>query len=335
LNTFIECALFVAGLAFGSFLNVCITRIPRDESIVRPRSHCRECGHFIGWRDNIPVLSFLLLRGRCRACSVTIPYRYPAVELLTAVVFSACYLLYGPTWITLKFCILGFLLIGLIFMDAETGLLPHEFTYPGIGLGLALSWPIPFDPAGTWLLLLIFHKHVDSIRWLSLLDSALGALVGAAFFYLAWAMYYLARKRHGLGFGDIALIAMTGAFLGLKLNVLVLVCGPILTVMYILVLLVRELLRPRSQGPAPALCDAEVLATAQHGLSGADGIPTATAWETHKDPIQPAADAKHETQEEPPFLERELPFGVFLGICALLTIFFGEAAWTWYLGKFR
>ena len=337
MNIFIEGVLFVAGLAFGSFLNVCITRIPRDESIVRPRSHCRECGQPIGWRDNIPVLSFLLLRGRCRACRATIPYRYPLVELLTAVVFALCYQWYGPAWITLKFCILAFLLIGLIFMDAETGLLPHEFTYPGIVLGLALSWPIPFDSSGTSLLLFVFRQHIESVRWLSLLDSTLGALLGAAFFYLAWAMYYLARKRHGLGFGDIALIAMSGAFLGLKLNVLVLVAGPILTVMYIVVLLVRVGFRPRSpKQVVPAPAGAAVLAGAQHAACAGDEIPAPNVSQAETKSAQPAADAALEAHDEPPpFLERELPFGVFLGICALLTIFFGEAAWTWYLGKFR
>src|ERR1044071_8498380 len=100
----IEFPLFAAGLAFGSFLNVCITRIPRDESIMRPGSHCRECGERIVWYDNIPLLSFVLLRARCRECCARIPFRYPAVELLTGLVFAACYSWYDPTWLTLKYC---------------------------------------------------------------------------------------------------------------------------------------------------------------------------------------------------------------------------------------
>ncbi len=316
MDRFFECALFVAGLAFGSFLNVCITRIPRDESIVRPPSYCRACGNPIRWRDNIPVLGFLLLRGRCRECGSRIPYRYPAVELLTAVVFAACYAWFGPTWLTLKFCVFGFLLIGLIFMDAETGLLPHEFTYPGIVLGLAFSWIAPGDSAGTWLLLLAFQKHIQSIRSLALLDSVVGALVGAGFFYLAWALYYLTRKRHGLGFGDIALMAMSGAFLELKLNLLVIVCAPIITLVYILGLLAREafLLRTRRS-------DDESRA-AMAGLEG------------QSQPLRSPSQADSEAAGEPPFLQRELPFGVFLGACSLAAIFFGEAAWSWYLGRF-
>lgn len=293
MNLFYECALFVAGLAFGSFLNVCITRIPNDESIVRPPSHCRECGQPLRWRDNIPVFSFLWLRGRCRQCGSRIPYRYLAVELLTAVFFAACYARFGPTLLTLKFCVFGCLLIGLIFMDAETGLLPHEFTYPGIVLGLVFAWIVPGDSAGTWLLLLAFHTHIASVRALSLLDSVIGAFVGAGFFYIAWALYYLTRKRHGLGFGDIALMGMSGAFLGLKLNLFVIVCGPIVTLAYILALLVWEAFRPR-------------------GASA------------------PGAEADN----EPPFLQRELPFGVFIGACALAAIFVGEAAWAWYLRGF-
>ena len=314
LNTFFECVLFLAGLVFGSFLNVCITRIPREESIIHPASHCRECGKPVRWFDNVPVVSFLLLRGRCRACGTRIPYRYPAVELLTGLVFAACYVWYGPTWLTAKFCLFAFLLIGLIFMDAETGLLPHQFTYTGIVLGLTLSWLLPSDSAGTSFLLLVFRRHIESIRWLSLLDGVLGALVGAGFFYLAWALYYLARKRHGLGFGDIALTAMTGAFLGLKLNLLVIFCAPLVTVVYILALLLYEQIRTPAQ-------TREVPAGSR---SAGDTLPSTAEDE----------DAAYQTNEPAPFLQRELPFGVFLGACALAAIFFGEAAWRWYLARF-
>ena len=126
-----ECALFVIGLAFGSFLNVCISRIPRDESVISPRSRCPACGAFLRWHDNIPLLSWLLLRRRCRDCGSRISLRYPIVELLTAVLFTACYGSFGSTLVTVKLCIFCFLLVGLIFMDAETGLLPREFTYTG------------------------------------------------------------------------------------------------------------------------------------------------------------------------------------------------------------
>ena len=244
MDRLLECALFVTGLAFGSFLNVCISRIPNDESVVRPRSHCRSCGAALGWRDNIPLLSWVLLRGRCRNCGARISLRYPAVELLTALLFLACYLSFGWTLLALKFCVFSFLLVGLIFMDAETGLLPREFTYSGIVIGLTFAWFVATDYAATALLLRAFGRRVPNVHWLSLLDSFLGGLIGAGFFFLAWALYYLVRKRHGLGFGDIALMGVSGTFLGLKLVFLVIFCAPLLGVLFAVVLLVREAFRP-------------------------------------------------------------------------------------------
>lgn len=248
MDRLLECAFFLAGLAFGSFLNVCISRIPRDESVVTPPSHCTACGARILWRDNIPLLSWLVLRGRCRHCGTRISPRYPAVELLTALLFVGCYLSFGWTLLALKFCIFGFLLIGLIFMDAETGLLPREFTYSGIVLGLILAWFVPVDSTVTELLLRIYRRPPLSAHWVSLMDSVLAGVIGAGFFYLAWAAYYLARKRHGLGFGDVTLIGMSGTFLGVKLTLLVIFCAPLVTLVYVFFLLVRQTLSPKA-GP--------------------------------------------------------------------------------------
>lgn len=241
----------LAGLAFGSFLNVCISRIPRDESVVTPPSHCPACGKRIGWRDNIPIISWLALRGRCRQCGIRISLRYPAVELLTALLFLACYVSFGWTLLTLKFCIFGFLLIGLIFMDAETGLLPREFTYSGIVLGLIFAWFVPVDASATELLLRIYRIQSPSGHWVSLMDSVLAGVVGAGFFYLAWALYYLARKRHGLGFGDVTLMGMSGTFLGVKLTALVIFCAPLITVLYVFLLLGRAAVVRTAPGEPP------------------------------------------------------------------------------------
>ncbi len=297
LTLFFECALFVVGLALGSFLNVCISRIPRSQSIVAPRSHCPACGTSIRWYDNVPVLSWILLRRRCRACGTPISLRYPAVELLTAFFFVASFALYGTSWLTVKSCVFCFLLLGLIFMDAETGLLPREFTYSGIVLGLALSCLAPTDSSGTQLFLRTYGWQTAFPGWeLPLLDALLGALVGAGFFYVAWALYYLVRKRHGMGFGDIALMAMSGTFLGLKLTVFVLFTAPLLGAVYAVGLLVRNAVKR-----APAVSSAE-------------------------------EDASPSTREM--FSSGEFPFGVFLGACSLAAIFVGEAAWRWYLGFF-
>lgn len=248
MDRLLECVLFVVGLIFGSFLNVCISRIPRDESIVSPPSHCPRCGTAIRWYDNIPFFSWILLRGRCRSCNGRISLRYPAVELLTAILFVACYAAFGLTWMCLKFCVCVFLLVGLIFMDGETGLLPREFTYSGIVLGLVLSCIATTDFSGTALLLRVFGMRIAGVHLISLIDACLGAIVGAGFFYLAWAIYYLVRKQHGLGFGDIALMGMAGAFLGLKLILLVIVLAPITGVFYVALLMVREAFRADATG---------------------------------------------------------------------------------------
>lgn len=296
MDPILAAALVVAGLVFGSFLNVCISRIPCDLSVVSPRSHCPQCQTSIRWRDNLPLLSWILLRGRCRDCGQAISWRYPAVELLTAALFVACYASFGLGWITLKACLFCFLVVGLIFMDAETGLLPAEFTYPGIALGLLFAWVAPIDPAGTVFLMGTFNWHgVLSVGALSLCDAVMAAVIGAGFFYLAWALYYLVRKRDGLGFGDIALIAMAGAFLGLKLTVLVIFFSPILAILFVVCALV---LRPRRTKLSPAIeSSAETSATA--------------------------------------FLFREVPFGIFLGLSSLLALFFGQQIWSRYLGMFH
>ena len=124
--------------------------------------------------------------------------------------FTACYVSFGPTLLTIKFCIFCFLLVGLIFMDAETGLLPREFTYPGIVLGLVLSWFAPTDSTGTQFFLRVYGTQMPGSAHLRCSIPSSLRCVGAGFFYLAWALYYLVRKRHGVGFGDIALMAMAG-----------------------------------------------------------------------------------------------------------------------------
>ena len=219
------------------------------------------------------------------------------MELLTASLFVACYACFGPAWLALKACVFCFLIVGLIFMDAETGLLPHEFTYSGIALGLVFAWFAPTDSSGTALLAgAIGLRGILQGAQLSLLDSMAAAVLGAGFFYLAWALYYLVRKRHGMGFGDIALIAMVGAFLGLKLTVLVVFLAPILATLFVFV----TLLVSHNAGREPRLA---------HGQFT-------------------DADAQK-------FLSREVPFGVFLGTSSLVALFVGKQIWSWYLGLVR
>jgi leader peptidase (prepilin peptidase)/N-methyltransferase len=200
-------AIFVLGLAFGSFLNVCIYRLPLGLSTVTPRSACPKCKQLIAFYDNLPVISWLLLRGRCRHCKTRISARYLFIELLTGVLFVGCYAYSGLTIMTLKYCVFGFLLLGLIFTDAETKLLPDKLTLPGLALGLVFSLMVPVnDVASQFLpgmLNLPFSADIAT-HLLSLLDSLLGAALGASFIYGAGAIYLRWRGMEGMGFRRVA-----------------------------------------------------------------------------------------------------------------------------------
>lgn len=211
------------GLLIGSFLNVCISRLPEDLSVVAPRSYCPRCGEAIAWYDNIPVLSYLLLRGRCRYCRIPISWRYPLVELVTGLLFAAAVWICGATWDAVKLCAFCAVCVALIVTDVESRILPDEFTKGGTMLGLMLApiAPIQSVAAEVWL------GHLP-LAQRSFLDALVGALVvPAGLWAVGWA-YQLVRGREGLGFGDVKLMMMTGAFLGLQANLLVLIAGSLL-----------------------------------------------------------------------------------------------------------
>ena len=298
-------AAFALGLAFGSFLNVCIYRLPLDLSVVTPRSRCPKCSQLIRFYDNVPVLSWLWLRGRCRSCKEPISPRYVIVELLTGALFLACYAHFGYTLATLKYCVLGFLLLGLIFTDAETFLLPDKLTLSGLGLGLGFSLLVPVNDLAWQLLpgVVSLPAHAEiSWRLLSLADSALGAVVGASFIYGAGAIYLRARGVEGMGFGDVKLMAMVGAFLGTKLTVFTLFAGSISGSLFglgtVLVVWMKRTRRRRMrhhESPGEAR---------RHGWQSA-----VVALRHH-----------------------QMPFGVFLGSMALVALFFGDRLLRWYWG---
>ena len=298
-------AMFVLGLAFGSFLNVCIHRLPRDLSVVHPRSTCPNCKHSIAAYDNIPVLSWLILRGRCRHCKARISPRYMIVELLTGLLFLACYAYFGWSLALLKYCIFGYLLLGLIFTDAETHLLPDKLTLTGLALGVIFSLLVPVnDLVSQWVPNLVsFPVSFDfSARLLSLLDSLLGAVVGASFIYGAGAIYLRARGVEGMGFGDVKLMAMIGAFLGLRLTIFTLfaasIAGSIVGISTVLAVWIKRTRRRMARNHESAQ------------------LARRRAW-------QSAAIALRRHQ---------MPFGVFLGSMAMLAFFFGHQLLTWYWG---
>ncbi len=217
-------ALF--GLAFGSFLNVCIVRIPRGESIVLPRSHCPQCHHPIRWYDNIPLLSYIVLRGRCRDCRARISARYPLVESLTAGVLVADFHTYGLSPEFIKYALFGMLLLILIFTDLIERRIPHPVTLLGIGLGFVFSFFVPVDNR---ILEWVF-RHMDwylDTTTSSVLGAVAGALAGGGLFYaVGEAFYYLGgREKEYLGFGDVMLMLMVGTFFGVPLTLETILLG--------------------------------------------------------------------------------------------------------------
>jgi leader peptidase (prepilin peptidase)/N-methyltransferase len=298
-------AIFVLGLAFGSFLNVCIYRLPRDLSVVWPRSACPGCQQLIRSYDNIPVLSWLILRGRCRNCKIQISPRYLFVELLTGATFLACYAHFGNSLATVKYCALGFLLLGLIFTDAETQLLPDKMTLPGLALGLVFSLAVPVSDLASQLLPGLVSLPVSSdVSWhlLSLADAVLGAIVGSSFIYGAGAIYLRARGVEGMGFGDVKLMAMIGAFLGAKLTIFTLftasIAGSLFGLSTVLVVWIKRTRRRIARNHEPA------------------SQARRRAWES-------AAIALRRHQ---------MPFGVFLGSMAMVAFFYGNSFLRWYWG---
>ena len=207
------------GLLIGSFLNVCIYRWPLDLSVVKPRSHCIACQKGIAWYDNIPLVSFIVLGGQCRYCHARIRFRYPVVELTTGLLFfywvyrAATDPAHFPFALAAKMCIFTAMLVALVFCDLEERILPDEFTLGGtlVGLVFAAFVPVPdvYAPA------LLSYMGVSPGRVSSVLESALGAGLPTLLLWGAGWIYEKVRHREGLGLGDVKLIALVGAFLGM------------------------------------------------------------------------------------------------------------------------
>lgn len=263
---------FVFGLIIGSFLNVCIRRLPNGVSIVKPASRCPACHTPIKPYDNIPVLSYLALRGKCRACHARISPLYPFVELLTGLLFLACYRAFGFAPEAIKWAAFSALMIALVFIDLRERVLPDAVNFTGLGIGLVLSlFTRPFDGTAMWLSDRLFD-YPPPTAVLSLADAVLGAAAGSGILWVVSEGYFRVRGREGMGLGDVKMMLMAGAFLGLKRTVLTILLGSLLgAVLGVLFILVRR--------------------------KGSD---------------------------------YELPFGTFLGMAALLVVFFGTPVLIWY-----
>lgn len=193
--------IFILGLAVGSFLNVCIYRMPRSESIIKPRSHCPACKKPIVWYDNIPVLSFLILRARCRFCKAKISWQYPIVELLTAWTFLLFFDYFGWGWELLVYLMLVSGLIIATFTDIGHRIIPDEISLGGIAAGLLFSFLLPSlqNTAG---------------HWRSLFYSLVGVLVGGGIIFIMGVIGDWIFKKESIGGGDVKLLAAIGAFIG-------------------------------------------------------------------------------------------------------------------------
>lgn len=185
----------LTGAVVGSFLNVCIYRMPLEQSIISPGSRCMSCGSEVRWFDKIPIVSWFLLRGRCRRCGTGFSIRYPLIELLTAGLFLLLFLRFGPSLSFIVYALLVASLIVVTFIDLDHQIIPDEISLPGIGLGFLASFFLP-EPG-----------------WFS---SLLGMIAGWGSLALVFYSYLWLTGREGMGGGDAKLLAMLGAFLGLQ-----------------------------------------------------------------------------------------------------------------------
>lgn len=270
--TLIAVFVFLFGLIIGSFLNVCILRIPEKKSIVMPASACPKCGAKIRPYDNIPVVSYLLLGGKCRKCKTKISPMYPIVELLTGILFLGCYLAFGVTAEAAKWGAFSALMIVLVFTDFRERVLPDVVNFTGFGIGLGISFfTQPTDGTALWLSNHIFAFPPPAPA-LSFVDALIGAAVGSGLLWLVSEAYFRLRGREGMGFGDVKMMLMAGAFLGAKRTLLTILAGSLL---------------------GSVLGLAFILARRKES-------------------------------------DYELPFGSFLGMAALLVVFFGTPVVNWY-----
>ena len=278
----IACAFMAAvGAIIGSFLNVVIHRLPREQSIVLPSSKCPQCRAPIKPYDNVPVISYLILRGRCRNCGTRISPRYPAVEALTALLFAAV------TWhdglsFALPFDVaFAASIVALIFIDAEHMILPNAITYPGVLFSLLTRIAVPYlvSPAHFDDLPQLLNLFPNLPVWLvSVIGAAIGALVGGGFLWLMGFAWEKLRGLEAMGFGDVKMMLMVGAFLGWRLTILTILIG---------------------------------------ALSGSL-IGIAVMYRSGKRNLQ-----------------MMLPFGIFLGIGAIVSLLFGAQIIIWYASQFR
>jgi len=291
----------LVGACVGSFLNVCITRWPEGLSVVRPRSRCPRCERPIAWYDNIPVISWLVLRGKCRGCGLPISPLYPSIELVTALIWLASAIAYGPSFVALRMAIFATLLLGVAATDLRTYTIPDGFTVTGflflLGaavVGVFLGDQGPF--VGPW-------------------DAFLGACVGAGAIAIVGWLGEAALKKEAMGFGDVTLMAFVGAAVGPELALLTVFVGAAIgAIVFLFVVLPISRLRRAPRASVAAAQGAMALA------AGPADVPIElTSEPLNDDPTVDAHGLPH------------VPFGVFLAPAAIVTLIYGRRLIDLYL----
>ena len=226
----------LVGAVIGSFLNVCVARWPLEQSVVRPRSRCPRCGHQIAWYENVPVVSWLLLRARCRGCAARISVVYPLTELVVALIWLAAALEFGLTFTALRVAVFGTLLLGIMLTDASHYTIPDGFTAFGT------LWALVAAGAGAFL--------VETLPFAGMYDALVGACVGAGAIAIAGWVGEMAFKKEAMGFGDATLMAMVGAHLGVGRTLLTVFLGALLGAVIFLMVVYPVTWLTRGRGEA-------------------------------------------------------------------------------------
>ena len=281
---------FLFGIVVGSFLNVCISRIPEGLSIVSPGSRCPRCLTPIKPYDNVPIFGWLWLGGKCRSCKLPISPMYPLIEMTTGLLFAACFLRFGFTAETAKWIVFSCLLVVLAITDVRVRILPDVVNWPGFAAGMIFSFFVPVnDGSGYVLGVRVLHRPLPETA-VSVLDAALGALFGSMFLWGVATLYRAVRGREGMGLGDVKMMALVGAFVGLRGTFLTILLGTLLgSILGVLVILGIFL----SGWKKPVAVRAS-----RRGL----GTPSALHW---------AIASRY-----------QLPLGTFLAVGALTVMFF-------------
>ncbi len=224
----IAAVFFLFGIVIGSFLNVCITRIPEGLSIVSPGSRCPQCHTPIKPYDNVPIFGWLWLGGKCRSCKLPISPMYPLIELTTGLLFVGSLLRFGLTAETGKWILFACLMVVLAITDVRVRLLPDVITWPGLIAGIILAFLVNVNDGSGYVFGVRILRRLLSEREVSTLDALFGAVFGSMFLWGAAALYRAVRGREGMGLGDVKMMALIGSFVGLRGAFLTILVGTLL-----------------------------------------------------------------------------------------------------------